>query len=60
MKSRVSGFIFVNGENNGELKNFAFPIDLIEERTKIDFFPNLDDKIEKQIETDFEIEDWFK
>lgn len=54
------GFIFVNGENNGELKNFAFPIDLIEERTKIDFFPNLDDKIENQIETDFEIEDWFK
>lgn len=53
------GFIFSNGENNGELKYYAFPIDMIEERTNIDFFYKLDDEIEKKIETDFKIEDWF-
>jgi len=54
------GFIFSNGENNGELKYYACSIDMVEERTKIDFFPNLDDYIEKQIETDVNYEDWFK
>ena len=53
------GFIFANGENNGELKNYAFPIDLIEERTKIDFFYKLDDKIQENIESEFNTEDWF-
>ena len=53
------GFIFVNGENNGELKNYGCSIDMVEQRTKIDFFPNLNDNIEKQIESDFIIEDWF-
>lgn len=54
------GFIFVNGENNGELKYYACSIDMVEERTKIDFFPQMSDVIEKQIETDFVVEDWFK
>ncbi len=53
------GFIFSNGQNNGQLKNFAFPIDMIEERTNIDFFYKLDDDIEKKFETEFKIEDWF-
>jgi endonuclease G len=53
------GFIFSNGENNGQLKNYAFPIDMIEERTNIDFFYKLDDTIEKKIETEFKMEDWF-
>jgi len=53
------GFIFSNGENNGELKNYAFPIDMIEERTKIDFFYKLDEEIQKQIESEVVIEDWF-
>lgn len=53
------GFIFVNGENNGELKNYGCSIDMVEKRTKIDFFPNLNDNIEKQIESDFIIEEWF-
>lgn len=54
------GFIFVNGQNNGELKYYATSIDMVEERTKIDFFPKLDQKIQKQIESDFKVEDWFK
>lgn len=54
------GFIFVNGENNGELKYYACTIDMVEERTKIDFFPQLNDSIEQQIETDYVLEDWFK
>ncbi len=53
------GFIFSNGENNGELKNYAFPIDMIEERTKIDFFYKLDEEIQTQIESEVVIEDWF-
>lgn len=53
------GFIFSNGENNGELKYYACPIDIVEKRTNIDFFPNLSNDIEKQIEADFIIEDWF-
>jgi endonuclease G len=53
------GFIFVNGENNGELKNYGCSIDMVEKRTKIDFFPNLADEIENQIESDYIIEDWF-
>lgn len=54
------GFIFSNGENNGELKNFAFSIKTVEERTKIDFFHKLDKKIQAQIENDFDVKEWFK
>ena len=53
------GFIFTNSENNGQLKYYAFPIDMIEERTNIDFFPKLDEEVQKQIETEFNIEEWF-
>jgi endonuclease G len=52
-------FIFSNGENNGELKYYPCSIDNVEKRTGFDFFYNLDNKIEQEIESDFNSEEWF-
>ncbi|OQY39359.1 MAG: hypothetical protein B6226_02050 [Candidatus Cloacimonetes bacterium 4572_65] len=53
------GFIFVNGQNNGELKHYSCTIDAVEERTGLDFFSKLPDSVEREIESDFELEEWF-
>lgn len=59
-KIKGVGFIFSNGENNGELRYYACSIEDVEKRTKLNFFPNLKPEVQAQIKNDFEIEEWFK
>ena len=52
------GFLFPNKEGSKPLHKYAMTIDELQITTGIDFFPDLDDKIEKQTETSFTLSDW--
>lgn len=54
------GFVFPNeaGTKKNPLMVYTKTIDEVEELTGIDFFYNLPDSIEKQVEADFNIADW--
>ena len=45
--------------SNDNLKNYAISIDELEEHTGIDFFCNLPDNIERQVESSYTPSDWF-
>jgi endonuclease G len=47
---KVIGFILSNSGSSSPLRNFAVTVDEIEKRTGINFFPQLEDEIENQIE----------
>ena len=49
-KPKVIGFILSNSGSSSPLRNFAVTVDEIERRTGINFFPQLEDGIENQIE----------
>ena len=54
--ARAIGYIF---ENNGSDRPYkAYSIDEIEQKTGMDFFPNLPDNIEDIVESRYEISDW--
>ena len=54
--ARAIGYIF---ENNGSDRPYkAYPIDEIEQKTGMDFFPNLPDNIEDIVESRYEVSDW--
>lgn len=52
------GFLFPNTDCVGNLYDYSFPVDIIEDRTGFDFFSGLPDDIEDDIERDFRIKDW--
>ena len=52
------GFIFANESGNKPLMTYMVSVDEVERITGIDFFFNLPDDIEEQIEQDFQIADW--
>jgi endonuclease G len=52
------GFILPNEGSNKELSSFAVSVDEVEKITGIDFFTNLDDKIENRIEQTVSLRDW--
>lgn len=54
------GFIFSNGMNNGDLINYSYSIDTIEERTGIDFFYKLDIDFQDRFEKELNRKEWFK
>jgi endonuclease G len=47
---KVIGFIFSNSGSSSPLRSFAVSVDEIEKRTGINFFPQLEDRVENQIE----------
>jgi endonuclease G len=54
--ARAIGYIF---ENNGSDRPYkAYSIDEIEQKTGMDFFPNLPDNIENIVESRYEVSDW--
>ena len=54
--ARGIGYIF---ENNGSDRPYkAYTIDEIEQKTGMDFFPNLPDNIENIVESRYEVSDW--
>lgn len=52
------GFVFANEAGNKPLMTYMTSVDGIENITGIDFFYNLPDSIEANIESDFQISDW--
>jgi DNA/RNA endonuclease G (NUC1) len=44
--------------SSGKLNSYCVSIDFIEKESGIDLFPDLDDAIEKQIESGFNPDDW--
>lgn len=54
------GFILPNETSSFSLEHYTFTIDEVEEITLHDFFHNLPDDIENEIESEINILEWFK
>ena len=52
------GFIMPNKAGNRPLMTYMLTVDEVEEQTGLDFFYNLPDSIEAQVESDYSISDW--
>jgi endonuclease G len=52
------GFVLANAGSSLALKSFTVPIDEIERRTGLDFFPQLDDSIENKLEGAVNLSGW--
>ncbi len=57
-QEKVIAFIIKNEMSKNELKSFVVKVDEIEQITKIDFFPNLEDSIENELESSIKINKW--
>lgn len=55
---RAIGFIYKNTAGNERLDSYINSIDQIERITRFDFFPELPDEIEKEIESQYDLNDW--
>lgn len=55
---RVIGFIMKHQKGNHPLRSYAVSVDSIESLTGIDFFPELPDAIEKEVEAKTQPEEW--
>ena len=51
-------FLLANAPDNKPLSACAVPIDAIEVRTQIDFFPALEDGLEERLESEVHLEHW--
>lgn len=49
---KAIGFIYPNKPCNGDMRQYAVPVDRVEKETGIDFFHRLEDKLEKELERD--------
>jgi endonuclease G len=52
------GFILPNATSTLPLQHYAVTIDSVEKMTHINFYPKLDDDIEKKIENHYNLNDW--
>ena len=55
---KMIGFILNNSGSSNSLKSFAVSVDEIEQKTGIDFFPQLEDTIENQLESKVNLNSW--
>lgn len=55
---RAIGFIFPNDGKRRDLRSYAVTIDRVERLTGIDFFPQLEDELEKKLEKQCRPADW--
>jgi endonuclease G len=55
---KMIGFIMANAGSSLALKSFAVSIDEIERKTGIDFFPQLEDALESQLESKVNLSGW--
>ncbi len=55
---KMIGFILNNSGSSNSLKSFAVSVDEIEKKTGIDFFPQLEDTIENQLESKVNLNSW--
>jgi endonuclease G len=57
---KAIAFLLRNEGSKKPLGDFAVPIDSVEKVTGLDFFPHLPDNLEKELESQLDIETWFK
>ena len=50
--TRAIGFIFPNAPVNDDIRNYCMSVDKVEKATGLDFYPELDDKVEKKVEAE--------
>ncbi|WP_025741358.1 DNA/RNA non-specific endonuclease [Aquimarina pacifica] len=55
---KMIAFLLPHKDSNESLKEFVVPTDHIEKLTGIDFFPELDDKIEESLEASVSVKKW--
>lgn len=55
---KIIGFILSNSGSSSPVRSFAVSVDEIESRTGIDFFPQLEDEVENQIEGVVNLSGW--
>ena len=55
---KAIGFLMPNEKITKPIKDYAIAVDLIEDLTEIDFFHNLPDKIEEELESNISISSW--
>jgi endonuclease G len=58
-QKQMVGFIMPNDKCLLELNDYCTTVDSIESVTKIDFFKDMDDQLEKQLESKFDLQFWF-
>ena len=56
--TKMLGFLFLGKESTKPLREFAVTVDEIEERTGIDFFEKLSDKVEADLESTIDVTGW--
>ena len=52
------GFLLPHKESKEPLYNYIVPVDSIEKMTGIDFFPELEDSLEKKLESSKTYDNW--
>lgn len=57
-KRRMIGFLVPHQKSDRPLYEFVVPVDAIEKMTGIDFFPQLEDQIENELEQNASYKDW--
>tara|TARA_B100000513_G_scaffold137469_1_gene62223 strand:- start:1265 stop:2065 length:801 start_codon:yes stop_codon:yes gene_type:complete len=57
-KKKMIGFIIPNKKSNNYIDNYVTTIDSIEYITNVDFFSQLDDLLEKELESNLNLLDW--
>jgi len=55
---KALAFLIPNEPSNNSFYDFVVPIDFIEEKTRIDFFPNLSESIELRMEATVDLKLW--
>lgn len=55
---KAIGFVFPNTGNHHDLKYYTLSVDEVERKTGIDFFSELPDDVEKDVESYANIDDW--
>ena len=56
--TQMIGFLVPHENSNQPLYEFVVSVDEIEKMTGIDFYPNLSDEIENQLESQFDYKKW--
>jgi hypothetical protein len=56
--TKMIAFLVPHKESKQPLYTFVVPVDSIEKMTKVDFFPQLENKLENQLEKNKDYKDW--
>lgn len=57
-RSKAIGFIYKNESGNHPMFSYACSVDEVEQKTQLDFFPELPDEVEHRIESTYDAKAW--